>query len=119
MKNRWKQCLCLALSLVVLASLMPEALAQGGSSDSARRILVAMGDSYSSGEGIEPFFYQDSDIRVRIQQDDWLAHRSKKAWSGMLELPDANGSMMGDDCCENQVGTDCYGVPTLLGGDKA
>ncbi len=94
MKNRWKQCLCLALALVVLASLMPEARAQGGSSGSDRRILVAMGDSYSSGEGIEPFFYQDSDIRVRIQQDDWLAHRSKKAWSGMLELPDANGNMI-------------------------
>jgi len=52
-------------------------------------IIVSLGDSYSSGEGIEPFIGQqengvDRDIADRVQSLDWLAHRSTKAWSGML-----------------------------------
>ena len=49
-----------------------------------------MGDSYSSGEGIEPFFGQ-KDIDKKTINEDWLAHRSESAWSGMLTLPLSDG----------------------------
>ncbi|MBQ9316200.1 MAG: VWA domain-containing protein [Atopobiaceae bacterium] len=47
-------------------------------------VVVSMGDSYSSGEGTEPFYGQNgSDKYADV---DWLAHRSEKAWSGQLKL---------------------------------
>lgn len=45
-------------------------------------VVVSMGDSYSSGEGVEPFYGQESDNKY--WNEDWLAHRSQKAWSGQL-----------------------------------
>lgn len=80
------------------------------------RIIVALGDSYSSGEGIEPFYGQlktnltDSgdyfglfegmfdkksrtSVNEKIKNEDWLAHRSQYAWSGMLTLPGVEGNM--------------------------
>lgn len=50
-------------------------------------IIVSMGDSYSSGEGVEPFYGEDEDISERVKNADWLAHRSEQAWSGQLTLP--------------------------------
>lgn len=49
-----------------------------------RRVVVSMGDSFSAGEGISPF-YGDRNTEDDVI-DDWLAHRSKLAWSGMLYL---------------------------------
>ena len=63
------------------------------------RIIVSIGDSYSSGEGIPPFYGQlDADgnslpISDKVKSYDWLAHRSMYAWSGMLNLPGVNGTM--------------------------
>ena len=49
-----------------------------------RRVMVSMGDSYASGEGIDPFYGQsDSD---KYNNLDWLAHRSENSWPGMLTL---------------------------------
>ena len=45
-------------------------------------VVVSMGDSYSSGEGTEPFYGQGSNDK--FQNEDWLAHRSEKAWPGLL-----------------------------------
>lgn len=56
------------------------------------QVIVSMGDSYSSGEGIEPFYGQD-DLVFKIENPDWLAHRSKNAWPGMLTLPSVDGKM--------------------------
>ncbi|MBR4776639.1 MAG: SGNH/GDSL hydrolase family protein [Lachnospiraceae bacterium] len=53
---------------------------------SGRKIVVSLGDSYSSGEGIEPFFGQDKKSAEKVKDEDWLAHRSEKAWSGMLKV---------------------------------
>ncbi len=74
------------------------------------RVIVSLGDSFSSGEGIEPFF--DDDIPSGVYHEltlysgdsytyvdknrtydlllskDWLCHRSENAWSGMLKLKD-------------------------------
>jgi hypothetical protein len=57
------------------------------------RIIVSLGDSYSSGEGIEPFYGQDDPLSEKVKNEDWLAHRSENAWSGMLTIPGVTGTM--------------------------
>ena len=57
------------------------------------RVIVSLGDSYSSGEGVEPFYGQDADIREKVQNPDWLAHRSEAAWPGLLTLDGVDGTM--------------------------
>lgn len=54
-------------------------------------IVVSMGDSYSSGEGIEKFYDQDLSNKEKVQSEDWLAHRSEKSWPGMLKVPGLDG----------------------------
>ena len=49
-------------------------------------IVVSLGDSYSSGEGILPFCGQEKDPELKVQDDDWLAHRSENAWPGQLRI---------------------------------
>ena len=61
--------------------------------ENSDRIIVSMGDSYSSGEGITPFFDQELKISEKVKSQNWLAHRSKNAWSGMLTLKDVEGEM--------------------------
>lgn len=56
-------------------------------------IIVSLGDSYSSGEGILPFYGEIGTMAEKVQCHDWLAHRSVNAWSGMLTLPWVNGPM--------------------------
>lgn len=50
------------------------------------KIIVSMGDSYSSGEGIEDFYCQDYNAEYKVQEQDWLAHRSEESWPGRLKL---------------------------------
>ena len=59
-------------------------------------IVVSMGDSYSSGEGIEKFYGQDLHVESKVENYDWLAHRSTKSWPGLLVVPDIteNGKTM-------------------------
>ncbi len=52
-----------------------------------------MGDSYSSGEGIEPFYGQDESIENRVKNPDWLAHRSTKSWSSRLKVDGLDGTL--------------------------
>ena len=47
-------------------------------------VVVSLGDSYSSGEGVEPFYGQNDDNKINDQ--DWLAHRSTKSWPGKLRV---------------------------------
>jgi lysophospholipase L1-like esterase len=47
--------------------------------------VVSLGDSYASGEGVEPFYDQDS--KDRNLSEDFLCHRSEKAWSGAINVP--------------------------------
>lgn len=56
-------------------------------------IIVSLGDSYSSGEGITPFFGQEKNLYEKVQDEDWLAHRSTKSWPSMLRIPDIDGTM--------------------------
>ena len=56
-------------------------------------IIVSLGDSYSSGEGIEKFYGQDKPLTEKVRDDNWLAHRSQKSWPGLLEVPGIEGTM--------------------------
>lgn len=57
------------------------------SASSDPTIIVSLGDSYSSGEGIEPFYGQDKDLVQKVLDKDWLAHRSTLAWPTLLQIP--------------------------------
>lgn len=56
-------------------------------------IVVSMGDSFSSGEGIEPFYGQDKTIAEKVQNFDWIGHRSFQSWPAYLEIPGIQGTM--------------------------
>ena len=55
-------------------------------------IIVSLGDSYSAGEGIPPFYR--SDLSISEEDDpDWIARRSTLSWPGRLKLENVSGSM--------------------------
>ena len=86
--------LCLVLlSLIAIPVFAPQVSAedtQEGATGS--RIIVSLGDSYSSGEGIEPFYDQDKRFD-KFGSQDWLAHRSEKSWPGRLTLSGVDKTM--------------------------
>lgn len=65
----------------------------GLTTNGEHKIMVSLGDSYSSGEGIEPFYGQDTELRYKVQDIDWLAHRSRSSWPGLLTIPGDNTAM--------------------------
>lgn len=85
--------LCLALLLPLLCFDSPSAQATENDKEDTRPIIVSLGDSYSSGEGIEPFYGQDKDMKDKKSDYDWLGHRSELAWGGMLTLPGVDNDM--------------------------
>lgn len=56
--------------------------------ETGSKIIVSLGDSYSSGEGVEEFYGQDKKLSKKVKDPDWLAHRSQYSWPGQLELED-------------------------------
>lgn len=54
-------------------------------------VIVSLGDSYSSGEGVEPYYAQNA--AKKYATPDFLAHRSEKSWPGRLTLPGVCGTM--------------------------
>lgn len=95
-KRKGLQVIKKIFSLILLSIIICEIPLRAIASESPKSdssIIVSLGDSYSSGEGIEPFFGQDLPISEKVNNYDWLAHRSKNAWSGMLTLPSLEGTM--------------------------
>ena len=88
-----KRLTALAMCVVLLSALLPLQSGAQATDGTDRRIIVSLGDSYSSGEGIPPFYGQDKGDEEKLTEDDWVAHRSTKAWSGLLTLPGVNGNM--------------------------
>lgn len=80
-----RKILCVFLSLCMTVSCMAGFTFTVSAEDDPR-IIVSLGDSYSSGEGIKPFYGQDNKVSDGVVNQDWLAHRSTKAWGGMLKL---------------------------------
>lgn len=56
-------------------------------------VIVSLGDSFSSGEGIPPFYGQDDTLENKVNNHDWLSHRSQKSWPGQLTLQEVSGKM--------------------------
>ena len=85
-------CLSLCIFFTCMVGISASSASMASAQDSSTQesstedpvIIVSLGDSYSSGEGIEDFFGQDLPVEDKVQNLDWLAHRSTKAWSGML-----------------------------------
>lgn len=85
----------LALSLFSSISVL-ETDAAGDSVDSIDpMIIVSLGDSYSSGEGIEPFYSQSKSLEEKILDPygGWVAHRSELSWPSLIEIPGISGTM--------------------------
>ncbi len=80
------------LSLIVLMSALLLQPTSAAAQENAR-IIVSLGDSYSSGEGIEEFYDQNLPIEEKVKSRDWLAQRSTRSWPGMLTLSDVDGNM--------------------------
>lgn len=85
--------ICAALSAALLLSEFPIDAYAAEADSGKERVIVSLGDSYSSGEGIEPFYGQDTGTAEKVKNPDWLAHRSQNSWPGMLTLPSVDGTM--------------------------
>ena len=83
---------CLAVLLMAGSASPAFALYDPGDGRTGEPVMVSLGDSYSSGEGVEPFYY--SERADRYTQPDWLAHRSRLSWPGKLQLPDGRGNRL-------------------------
>ena len=96
-KNKWKK--VFSLILCTLIAVNSNALSVYATEDDVNEnsdnpiIVVSMGDSYSSGEGIEPFYGQDEGIENKVKNPDWLAHRSTKSWSSRLKVDGLDGTL--------------------------
>ncbi|MBR1506415.1 MAG: hypothetical protein IJ619_00205 [Eubacterium sp.] len=53
-------------------------------SESDDIVVVSMGDSYSSGEGLGDYYGWTGNFQDSVNSADFMAHRSKKAWAGQL-----------------------------------
>lgn len=88
-----KRISCLFLSAVItLLFIVPNYSIIASAADD-KMIIVSLGDSYSSGEGIETFYGQEKKLEEKIKDPDWLAHRSKNSWPGRLKVDGYNGTM--------------------------
>ena len=88
-----KRILSVLLAFAFVIGCISFAPLQGIAAKEDKVIMVSLGDSYSSGEGIEPFFGQEKETKEKVSDQDWLAHRSQKAWSGLLKVDGVSGTM--------------------------
>lgn len=79
---------------VFLFAMFPLSFVAKAENSEGRNIMVSLGDSFSSGESIEPFYGQDEKkVSEKVKNHDWLAHRSKESWPGMLSLSGGDDTM--------------------------
>ena len=79
---------------VLFFTMLPLSPVVSATNSEGRKIMVSLGDSFSSGESIEPFYGQDEKkVAEKVKNHDWLAHRSQDSWPGMLTLPGVEGKM--------------------------
>ena len=79
---RWIAALLFMLAVILFPDFNLSSFAAGDP-----MIIVSLGDSYSSGESITPFYGQNQVLDDKIKDRDWLAHRSQKGWPALLEVP--------------------------------
>lgn len=54
-------------------------------------VVLSLGDSYSAGEGNEPYYGEDDPNKY--ENEDWLSHRSINAWPGRLTIDTISGML--------------------------
>lgn len=87
MKKTVNSIICLCLCVILLASSMPVyAESYSAKQSSSMPFVVSLGDSFSAGESIEPYYDQYTDTSYKYTSEDWIAHRSTLAWPGLLEI---------------------------------
>lgn len=122
MRTIVKKTICIVLYLLILLSFLMSGYSLAASNESNQTsnaakpaqnyersgIIVSLGDSYSSGEGIEEFYNQDiADPEIKYTDHEFLAHRSKNSWPSRLVF---NGQEMTRD--ENWFFTAVSGAET-------
>lgn len=83
--------LLLAIAILCLCFFSPTYATAEGTNASDLIIVVSLGDSYSSGEGIEPFYGQSKALEDKVKDEDWLAHRSTIGWPSLLQFSGVTG----------------------------
>ena len=84
------------LIITFIITLIPFSSAYVHAADKRDKIVVSLGDSYSSGEGVEDFYGQELSEKERAVYKDFLAHRSKESWPGKLII---NGKPLNKQKC--------------------
>lgn len=87
-----RRALALVCIFALLLSAFPVSITAQAAGTNESKIIVSMGDSYSAGEGIPPFG-KEFFLSKKVQDPDWLAHRSQFSWPSMLMLPSVKGPM--------------------------
>jgi lysophospholipase L1-like esterase len=77
---------CIVISFVIVFLFVFSNCSIKASAQRDKLIIVSLGDSYSSGEGITPFYGDEKRLKDRVNEEDWLAHRSQKSWGGRLKV---------------------------------
>ena len=102
MRKRIAKIVCSMTAIVTLLSapVFPKTAVSAGASGTAKTkkpiVVVSLGDSYSAGEGIEPFYGQNLKWGEKVNCQDWLAHRSEQSWPGLLKVPGTQGELLLD-----------------------
>lgn len=93
--NLFARILSVVLTVIILFSICSVTSIVNAEETTSNKVpvIVSLGDSFSSGEGIVPFYGQEQPLQKKVENEDWLAHRSKKSWGGMLTLPSVEGTM--------------------------
>lgn len=78
-----KKIICTFVSILIILTNILVVVPVSAASSSDMPVVVSLGDSFSSGESIEPYYGQDSADKYYCE--DWIAHRSTQAWAGLIE----------------------------------
>lgn len=71
------------ICLVMLLNSISAFAADTPNQENDMPVVVSLGDSYSSGEGVQPYYGQKTSDKHTCE--DWIAHRSSCAWPGLLQ----------------------------------
>ncbi len=78
-----KKFICSFISIFIILTNIIDVTPVSAASSTNMPVVVSLGDSFSSGEGIEPYYGQYSTNKYLCE--DWIAHRSTLAWGGLIE----------------------------------
>ncbi|MBQ7961299.1 MAG: hypothetical protein IJ289_01760 [Clostridia bacterium] len=99
--------LSLVITMILLLEAFPYSTETKAYNSDSDRVIVSLGDSFSSGEGLgdyyntyldkknkeTPIYDKNTPIEEKVTNEDWLAHRSTLSWPGRLTLNGVDGTM--------------------------